>query len=205
MSAASFALAVYALFLAVAFGWRSWLQYRRTGDLGFRGFSRAPVERLSSGLFALGLLAGGLAPLGELLGWLAPARALVHPAGRVAGALLCALGFALTVIAQLQMGASWRIGVDARETTALVSGGVFGRVRNPIYSGMLLALLGLFLLVPNGVSLSALLATALGLELHVRKVEEPYLLRVHGERYLRYAGRVGRFVPGVGRLSRVTR
>ena len=33
------ALAVYAAFLAVAFGWRMWLQYRRTGDTGFRGFS----------------------------------------------------------------------------------------------------------------------------------------------------------------------
>jgi protein-S-isoprenylcysteine O-methyltransferase Ste14 len=98
------------------------------------------------------------------------------------------------------MGASWRIGVDASEKTALVSAGVFGRVRNPIYSGMLLALVGLLLVVPNVVSLLALLATALGLEVHVRKVEEPYLLRVHGEGYRRYAGRVGRFVPGVGLL-----
>jgi protein-S-isoprenylcysteine O-methyltransferase Ste14 len=201
VSAARFALAVYVLFLAVAFGWRSWLQYRRTGDLGFRGFSRDPIERVSSGLFVLGLLAGGLAPLGEVVGWLAAAPWLAHPVAKAAGVLLCALGFALTVIAQLQMGASWRIGVDARETTALVSGGVFGRVRNPIYSGMLLALLGLLLLVPNVVSLLAVLATVLGLELHVRKVEEPYLLRVHGERYRSYAGRVGRFVPGVGRLS----
>ena len=199
MSAARFALAVYLLFLAVAFGWRSWLQYRRTGDLGFRGFSRDPIERVSSGLFVLGLLAGGLAPLGAVLGWFAPPGA--QPLARAAGVVLSALGFALTVIAQLQMGASWRIGVDAGETTALVSGGVFGRVRNPIYSGMLLALLGLLLLVPNAVSLLAVLATALGLEVHVRKVEEPYLLRVHGERYRSYAGRVGRFVPGVGRLA----
>jgi protein-S-isoprenylcysteine O-methyltransferase Ste14 len=200
VSRAGFALAYYALFVAVAFGWRSWLQYRRTGDFGFRGFSRDPVERLSSGLFALGLVSGGAAPVAELLGWVAPFGALVHPLGLAAGALLCTLGFALTVIAQLQMGASWRIGVDASERTALVSAGVFGRIRNPIYSGMLLALVGLLLVVPNAVSLLALLATALGLEVHVRKVEEPYLLRVHGEGYRRYAGRVGRFVPGVGLL-----
>src|SRR5262249_29633736 len=70
MSRAGFALAVYVAFLAVAFGWRSWLQYRRTGDFGFRGFSRDPVERLSSSLFVLGLAAGFVAPLAELLDWL---------------------------------------------------------------------------------------------------------------------------------------
>jgi len=196
---AKLALAAYLAFLAVAFGWRSWLQYRRTGDFGFRGFSRDPIERVSSGLFVLGLGAGLLAPLAELLGWLGAPH---EPSGLAiaTGAALCGLGFALTVVAQLQMGASWRIGVDASERTALVRGGVFARIRNPIYAGMLLALLGMWLLVPNALAPAALVATAFGLELHVRRVEEPYLLRVHGDAYRRYAGRVGRFVPGLGRL-----
>ena len=38
------------------------------------------------------------------------------------------------------------------------------------------------------------------LELQTRLVEEPYLRRVHGAAYEEYARRVGRFVPGVGRL-----
>jgi protein-S-isoprenylcysteine O-methyltransferase Ste14 len=37
--------------------------------------------------------------------------------------------------------------------------------------------------------------------LQVRAVEEPYLLSVHGDAYATYAARVGRFVPGVGRLA----
>jgi protein-S-isoprenylcysteine O-methyltransferase Ste14 len=32
-------------------------------------------------------------------------------------------------------------------------------------------------------------------------VEEPYLLRSHGGRYASYASRVGRFVPGFGKLK----
>ena len=40
------------------------------------------------------------------------------------------------------------------------------------------------------------------LELQVRVVEEPHLLRAHGGAYASYAARVGRFVPGVGRLRR---
>ena len=31
------------------------------------------------------------------------------------------------------MGASWRIGVDTSETTALITGGVFRYVRNPMH------------------------------------------------------------------------
>ena len=51
------------------------------------------------------------------------------------------------------------------------------------------------------VSLLALAASLAGLEIHVRRVEEPHLLRVHGEPYRAWAGRTGRFVPGVGRLG----
>ena len=46
-----------------------------------------------------------------------------------------------------------------------------------------------------------LLVLIIGLELHVRLVEEPYLLRVHGDAYRRYAARTGRFLPRVGRLK----
>ena len=43
-----------------------------------------------------------------------------------------------------------------------------------------------------------------GLELHVRRVEEPYLLRTHGDAYRTYAASAGRFVPGIGRLAHGT-
>jgi protein-S-isoprenylcysteine O-methyltransferase Ste14 len=38
------------------------------------------------------------------------------------------------------------------------------------------------------------------LELQTRLIEEPYLGAIHGERYAAYAARVGRFLPGIGRL-----
>ena len=40
-----------------------------------------------------------------------------------------------------------------------------------------------------------------GLEIQVRLVEEPHLIRTHGEAYLAWARGVGRFVPGLGRLA----
>jgi protein-S-isoprenylcysteine O-methyltransferase Ste14 len=46
-----------------------------------------------------------------------------------------------------------------------------------------------------------LVALVVALELQVRVVEEPYLLRTQDEPYAAYASRVGRFVPGVGRIE----
>lgn len=40
----------------------------------------------------------------------------------------------------------------------------------------------------------------LGVQLQVRIVEEPYLVQTHGDRYVRYARRTGRFLPTRGRL-----
>ena len=51
------------------------------------------------------------------------------------------------------------------------------------------------------VALLSDLLLIVGLEIQVRLVEEPHLLRSHGESYRRYAERVGRFLPGVGRLT----
>jgi protein-S-isoprenylcysteine O-methyltransferase Ste14 len=45
------------------------------------------------------------------------------------------------------------------------------------------------------------IAIVVSVELQTRLVEEPYLTRSHGEAYLDYARRAGRFVPRIGRLG----
>jgi protein-S-isoprenylcysteine O-methyltransferase Ste14 len=47
-------------------------------------------------------------------------------------------------------------------------------------------------------SVASFVCLLIAVELQVRFVEEPYLLRTHGQRYRDYASRVGRFVPGLG-------
>jgi len=194
------ALLAYLMFVMVAFGWRSWWQYRSTGDLGVRLPEGTGVDRLASLLLVAGVL---LAPLACVLAWLDPAgpeRPFARPVAHALGLAAFGLGFALTVLAQLQMGESWRIGVSPEERTALVTDGLFGQVRNPIFSAMLVALVGLVLLVPHWASALALGCGWLGIELQVRLIEEPYLLRTHADLYRDYARSVGRFVPGLGRL-----
>lgn len=109
-------------------------------------------------------------------------------------------GIAGTFAAQMAMGSSWRIGVDQSERTDLITGGVFSLCRNPIYSFMVIAWIGLALLVPTWLSIASVPLGVLAFQVQVRLVEEPFLISAHGEPYLVWARRVGRFVPGVGRL-----
>ena len=104
-------------------------------------------------------------------------------------------------VAQSAMGASWRGDVDPDARTELVTDGPFRIVRNPILVGTMATTLGLALLVPNVVALAAFALVVIALQVQVRLVEEPHLLRVHGEAYRRYAARTGRFLPGIGKLA----
>jgi protein-S-isoprenylcysteine O-methyltransferase Ste14 len=83
--------------------------------------------------------------------------------------------------------------------TGLVTGGIFGIERNPIFSALMLAGLGCALLVPHPLSITAFVLLVASVELQVRFVEEPYLRQVQGAAYGKYTAAVGRFVPGVGR------
>lgn len=196
------ALAIYVLFALLAFVGRGWLQYRRTGDHGIRGFSgrAGSIEWFGGAFLTLGAFADLLALVADLEGSASRFRFVPAPV-RLGGLALMGLGVVLALAAQMDMGSSWRVGVQSTETTELVTTGLFRWVRNPIFAAMLMVLLGLLLTVPNVIACVALVASLVGIELHVRRVEEPYLVRVHGERYLSYAQRVGRFVPGLGRIT----
>jgi protein-S-isoprenylcysteine O-methyltransferase Ste14 len=200
---AALALALLVLYASLAFGLRALVQLRRTGSTGFKGISGKPgsPEWLGGVLFAaaVGLLFA--APVLALSGSLQTFAALDRPAVHALGLLLYALGLAGTLVAQGAMGSSWRVGVDASERTDLVTDGPFSVVRNPIFAAMMPAVLGLALLVPNVLSLAGVLLLLVAVELQVRLVEEPHLLRSHGDRYAAYASRVGRFVPGLGHLG----
>ena len=198
------ALILFALYMALAFGLRVLIQLRRTGSTGFHGIGGRPgsAEWLVGVGFVAAALFGLAAPVLALLGWVEPISALDTSAVHVLGTALALLGIAATLYAQLAMGKSWRIGIDPEERTALVTGGPFALVRNPIYSAVWPTALGLALLVPSWVSLAGLVGIGAALEAQVRVVEEPYLLRAHGDAYANYAARVGRFVPGIGRIRK---
>lgn len=196
------ALVLFGVFALLGFGWRSWVQRRRTGSTGFRGISGriGSVEWLAGVGFVVAMAAAVFAPILQLFGVVAPLPVLDHTWLNVVGLVLAVVGIAGTVYAQLDMGDSWRIGVDASERTTLVRTGVFALVRNPIFTAMLVFGLGIALVTPNLVALVGFAILVVTIELQVRVVEEPYLRSVHGDEYREYTARVGRFVPGIGRF-----
>jgi protein-S-isoprenylcysteine O-methyltransferase Ste14 len=195
---ASVALGALGLYGLVAIAGRSLLQWRRTGSTGWRGVHGRPGSAAwwAGVMMALALVGLVLAPVVAIVSQPSPVGS-VGLVRIVLGAASFVAGFVLTVSAQLAMGDAWRIGVQEGERTELATRGPFAWCRNPIFTGMLLAGLGMVAFVP--LAAPAWLALWAGLELQVRVVEEPHLLRIHGASYQAYAARTGRFWPGLGR------
>jgi len=194
------ALALFGVFAALGFGWRSWEQRRRTGSTGFRGVSGrlGSAEWFAGAGFVAAPPVAVLASILQLLDVVAPVAVLHAQWIQISGIVVAIVGIFATVYAQLDMGDSWRIGVDPGETTTLVRTGVFGWVRNPIFIAMITFGFGIALVTPNLVALAGFLLLVATIELQVRIIEEPYLLTVHGDDYRSYLTNVGRFMPGVG-------
>jgi protein-S-isoprenylcysteine O-methyltransferase Ste14 len=110
----------------------------------------------------------------------------------IAGWLILAAALAVVALAQTQMGSSWRIGIDPK-ATALRAHGLFGRSRNPIFLGMRAMLVGLFLIMPNALSLAFLLLGEVLIQIQVR-FEEVHLEHLHGDEYRNYRAKVPRWI-----------
>lgn len=198
---AALATVLVGVFALIGMGWRSWLQHRRTGSTGFRVFRGrfASPEWCAVASFSIAQATLTVGPILQWTGVVRPVAVLQATGLQVTGIVLAVAGIVATSYAQLGMGDSWRIGTDRDEQTTLVSTGVFGRVRNPIFSAMLVFSLGIALLTPNAVTLVGLGLLVGSIQFTVRMVEEPHLRRTHGDHYRAYTTQVGRFIPGVGR------
>lgn len=161
---------------------------------------RSEVQRFLHQMFALTLLAYGGLTIALAIAGPGPLGVYAVPQWvAVSGLIVAGSGLALVVVAQAQMGRSWRIGIDAAPT-ALVTHGVFRLSRNPIYLGIVILTVGVALVAPCGFTITGawLVYVLVGFQ---ARAEEEHLVRLHGDAFTRWAGRVGRFVPWLGRWS----
>lgn len=189
-------MGVFTLYFVVAFLVPTLRVWRVTGKNPYVLPSGDDADGLVSRAMKA-LIAGLFAYFTVRLLWPAAAMqmgALALPA-MFAGAGWVALAIAIcwTVTAQLQMGLSWRIGIDRKENTALVTRGVFARSRNPIFLAMRVCLAALLMIQPNAVTLAFFLVGDLLMQIQVR-LEEDFLRRQHGPAYARYCARVRRWL-----------
>jgi protein-S-isoprenylcysteine O-methyltransferase Ste14 len=158
-------------------------------------------------LFPVALVLGLGAPLLALTGTtppvaVLPVAVLLAVVLAVAGFVVGVAGIGLVLAAQAAMGTSWRIGVDEDERIELVTGGLFGRVRNPIFTGMVAVSVGVLLMVPTAVAAVATACLVAAVQIQVRVVEEPYLRRTHGRADEIYLAGSGRFLARPSRIGR---
>lgn len=109
------------------------------------------------------------------------------------GFILVHLALLWIVIAQVQMGNSWRVGIDFSTKTELKTKGLFSVSRNPVFLGMLITLVGIFLILPNAISLLVLVASIWIFQIQIR-IEEEYLSKKHGNTYIVYCKKVRRWI-----------
>jgi protein-S-isoprenylcysteine O-methyltransferase Ste14 len=151
------------------------------------------VEGFTGRMFKLLILVLGsylvLGSLGYLREGQAEFAALRMPVLRYLGWGLLAASLLWVVIAQVQMGSSWRVGIDSDVRTNLVSKGLFRYSRNPIFLGMMVQLIGLLLLLQNAFMLLIAVAAYLLISVQIR-LEEAHLLRLHGDLYRAFCASV---------------
>lgn len=111
------------------------------------------------------------------------------------GVVLFLTGLGLAVWARVHLGRNWGMPMTRKDEPELVTSGPYRRVRHPIYSGLLLAMLGSAL----GTSLYWLIALAVvgGYFLFSARVEERILEGAFPDAYGRYRAHTKMLIPFV--------
>jgi len=175
--------------------WLAWALYWLVSALSNKTTVRR--ESLASRLaYVLPLLAGGM-----LIGWRHLPwewlNARLWPRSLAAywlGVTLLAAGLIFSVWARVYLGRNWSGSVTVKEGHELVRSGPYGHVRHPIYTGLIVALLGTA--IASGTLRAALgLAIVVASFLYKLRLEETFMRETFPDQYPGYAASVPRLIP----------
>ena len=111
-----------------------------------------------------------------------------------AGVLLTAAGLGLAFWARYNLGRNWSSQITLKEGHTLVCAGPYKYLRHPIYSGILLAIVGTALTVGRYRALLALVLAFFGFWWKAHQ-EDAWLARAFGEQFEQHRQRTGRLLP----------
>ena len=163
---------------------------------GVRALVQGPFEGgdIILPVFAIALLYSALArPLGLPM-WDVLVRPFWEGAGRGwAGLVLCVLSLIGFILSLASFGDSFRVGIDEKAPSKLMTGGMFALSRNPMYLCFFILLAGLFLIHHN--LLMAIAAVFFAVMIHRQILREEAFLKNHyGEAYAVYCAKVRRYI-----------
>jgi protein-S-isoprenylcysteine O-methyltransferase Ste14 len=177
--------------------WLAWMLYWGVAAIGAKKTQQ--LESIQSRLshivpLVLGVIA--ICARGVLSPWLEQRYLPQTPFWFWLSAALVAAGLTFSIVARTWLGSNWSGVVTLKKDHELIRSGPYRWVRHPIYTGLLLALLGTALSIGNG---RALIGLALIIISALRKIaiEEHFLSDQFGEDYARYRAQAKTLVPFV--------
>jgi protein-S-isoprenylcysteine O-methyltransferase Ste14 len=177
--------------------WVVWVNYWWYAARGGSGDIYAEPARQQ--LLRNGLLGVAFVLLFAQLPGSAPNDQVLTPGGTaagLAGIVLTVLGLGFSVWARRHLANYWSGRIALKEGHRLVQSGPYGWVRHPIYTGVLIAIVGRAISMNTGATwIGAVLAAGV----YLSKVlgEERVLMQHFGEEYARYRADVKALVPGL--------
>lgn len=121
----------------------------------------------------------------------------LRPVAFVPGLACLMLGLWLLYRSHADLGANWSVTLEVREGHRLVTGGVYRRLRHPMYLALLLHGLGQALVLPNWLAGPAYLAAFILLVACRLGPEERLMAETFGADYQAYRARTRRLIPGL--------
>jgi len=112
----------------------------------------------------------------------------------VAGVVVTALGVAAFILSVLQMKDNWRAGVQKKDKTELVTGGIYSISRNPAFLGFDMMYIGILMTCFTWYLCPVTIIALVLFHLQIVNVEEEFLLERFGEEYLAYKKKVFRYL-----------
>jgi protein-S-isoprenylcysteine O-methyltransferase Ste14 len=131
---------------------------------------------------------------GAHYGWLGARFVPASDAAAWIGVVVNAAGVAIAFWARWHLGANWSGVVTVKEGHELIRSGPYRSIRHPIYTGILLALLGTAFAVGEVRGLLAVVIASLSFYIKARR-EESFLTQEFGDRFAEHRRHTGMFLP----------
>jgi len=185
---------VFSALWVIFFGNVIWVSYSARGSAGKQTTRRARLLRIAALALAVLYFAGAL--LYALIPSLVMFLSILLPDWfRLVMVSLAALGVSIVTWGLSALGKNWAPSVSGvRKDSALVTSGLYGFVRHPIYLGAFIFLAAQALVAAN---LLILLPTLVLLAVLYKSIveEETMLIDRFGDQYREYMKRTARFIP----------
>ena len=124
-------------------------------------------------------------------------RGAILPAGTVlaeTGIAITALGFVVTLWARYILGANWSGIVTVKVDHELIRTGPYRWVRHPIYTGLMVSMIGTAAALDEWRSVPAVLLLWIAFTIK-RLKEEQFMRQTFGDRYIEYSHATGAIFP----------